>query len=62
MRKPSCTSKVQFRWTPHPVIVTIRENKEDVRVLLNFHCTAITFTVGAFCGVGNGVKPLTSMC
>ena len=27
-------SRVFIRWTPHPVIVTIRDNKDDIRVLL----------------------------
>ena len=29
-----------FKWTPHPVIVTIRDNKDYIRVLLySFHTT-----------------------
>ena len=31
-----------FRWTPHPVIVTIRNNRDYIRVLLYSCCTAIT--------------------
>ena len=33
---------VSFRWTPHPVIVTIRDNKDYIRVLLSAYCTTIT--------------------
>ena len=31
-----------FRWTPHPVIVTIRDNRDYIRVLLYFYYTTIT--------------------
>ena len=31
-----------FRWTPHPVIVTIRDNKDYIRVLLYSYYTTIT--------------------
>ena len=31
-----------FRWTPHPVIVTIWDNKEYIRVLLYSNYTTIT--------------------
>ena len=35
-----CT--VYLRWTPHPVIVTIIDNKDHIRVLLYSHYTTIT--------------------
>ena len=28
---------LEFRWTPHPVIVTIRDNQDIVRVLVYSH-------------------------
>ena len=31
-----------FRWTPHPVIVTIRDNRDCIRVLLYSYYTTIT--------------------
>ena len=31
-----------FRWTPHPVIVTTRENRDHIRVLLYSYYTTIT--------------------
>ena len=31
-----------FRWTPHPVIVTIRDNRDYIRVLLYSYYTTIT--------------------
>ena len=31
-----------FRWTPHPVIVTIRDNRDYIRVLLYSSYTTIT--------------------
>ena len=34
--------KIDLRWTPHPVIVTIRDKKEYVRVLLNPYYPTIT--------------------
>ena len=33
---------VDFRWSPHPVIVTIRDNKDYIRVLLYSYYTTIT--------------------
>ena len=33
---------VCFRWTPHPVIVTIMDNKDNIRVLLYSYYTTIT--------------------
>ena len=33
---------VSVRWTPHPVIVTIMDNKDHIRVLLYSYCTTIT--------------------
>ena len=33
---------VYVRWTPYPVIVTIRENRDHVRVLLYAYYTTIT--------------------
>ena len=30
------------RWTPHPVIVAIRDNKDYIRVLLDSYYTTIT--------------------
>ena len=38
--------RVYFRWTPHPVIVTTRENKASVRVRLCSYYT--TFTAKAY--------------
>ena len=32
--KPVQNEEIYFRWTPHPVIVTIRDNSEYIRVLL----------------------------
>ena len=34
--------KAYIRWTPHPVIVTIRDNKDYIRVLLYSYYTTIT--------------------
>ena len=31
-----------FRWTPHPAIVTIRDNRDYIRVLLYSYYTTIT--------------------
>ena len=31
-----------FRWTPHPVIVTLRDNKEYIRALFNPYYPTIT--------------------
>ena len=31
-----------IRWTPHPVIVTIGDNRDFIRVLLYYYCTTIT--------------------
>ena len=31
-----------LRWTPHPVIVTIGDIRDDIRVLLYSHFTTIT--------------------
>ena len=34
---------VSFRWTPHPVMVTIRDNRDYIRVLLySYYYTTIT--------------------
>ena len=30
------------RWTPHPVIVTIRDNRDNIRVLVYSYYTTIT--------------------
>ena len=38
----SSRSQVCVRWTPHPVIVTIRGNKDYIRVLLYSYYTTIT--------------------
>ena len=35
-------SSMSLRWTPHPVIVTIRENRDYIRVLLYSYYTTIT--------------------
>ena len=32
-------SKMYFRWTPHPVIVTVRDNKDYIKVLLYSYYT-----------------------
>ena len=34
--------KLLFRWTPQPVIVTIRNNRDYIRVLLYSYYTTIT--------------------
>ena len=34
-------SSVALRWTPHPVIVTMRDNRDDIRVLLYSQYTTI---------------------
>ena len=39
-RRPACP--VCVRWTPHPVIVTIRDNRDYMRVLLFSYFTTIT--------------------
>ena len=39
--RPVCTTAL-FRWTPHPVIVTIRDNKDYIRVLSYSSYTTIT--------------------
>ena len=33
---------LSLRWTPHPVIVTIRDNRDHIRVLLYSYYTTIT--------------------
>ena len=33
---------ISLRWTPHPVIVTIRDNRDYIRVLLYSYYTTIT--------------------
>ena len=33
---------IWLRWTPHPVIVTIRENRDYIRVLFYSYYTTIT--------------------
>ena len=35
-------SREYIRWTPHPVIVTVRDNRDYIRVLLYFYYTTIT--------------------
>ena len=35
-------SREYVRWTPHPVIVTIRDNRDYIRVLLYSYYTTIT--------------------
>ena len=35
-------NSVYFRWTLHPVIVTLRDNKEGFRVLVHSYYTATT--------------------
>ena len=35
-------SDIDVRWTPHPVIVTIKENKDYIRVLIYSSYTTIT--------------------
>ena len=44
-----------LRWTPHPVIVTIGDNKDYTRVLLYSYCTTITGW-GVFCVVAHMVQ------
>ena len=33
---------ISLRWTPHPLMVTIRDNEEYIRVLLYSYYTTIT--------------------
>ena len=35
-------STISFRWTRHPVIVSIRDNRDYIRVLLYSHYTTFT--------------------
>ena len=37
-----CTAVIEFRWTPHPVIVTLGDNRDYIRVLLYAYYTTIT--------------------
>ena len=48
-----CSSKTQvyFRWTPHPVIVTIRDNRDYIRVLLYSSYTTIKEGGGSSYGI-----------
>ena len=39
---PKALSRVYLRWTPHPVIVTVRDNGDYIRVLLYSYYTTIT--------------------
>ena len=34
--------QILIRWTPHPVIVTLRDNRDHIRVLLYSYYTTIT--------------------
>ena len=36
------TKNIDLRWTPRPVIVTIRDNKDHIQVLLYSYYTTIT--------------------
>ena len=36
--------EIEVRWTPHPVIVAIRDNMEHIRVLLYSYYTTSTST------------------
>ena len=38
----STTNKTLLRWTPQPVIVTIRDDKDYIRVLLHSYYTTMT--------------------
>ena len=58
--KPSCDcSRVFVRWTPHPVIVTIGDNREYIRVLLCSHYTTIPgwgFLLGSLVVLGVHIR------
>ena len=43
-----------LRWTPHPVILTIRDNRDYIRVLLYSYSTTIT---GRGVLLRNGLSP-----
>ena len=36
-----CTIEVELRWTPHPIILPIRDNKDYIRVLLYSYYTTM---------------------
>ena len=38
---PWCLLGKMFRWTLHPVVVAIRDNKDDIRVLLYSYYTRV---------------------
>ena len=38
----SMGSIIRVRWTPHPVIVAIRDNKDKIRILVYFYYITIT--------------------
>ena len=44
---PRFPSNPLIRWTPHPVIVTIRDNRDHIRVLFYSYYTTITGWGGA---------------
>ena len=65
---PGCSKHLQdldrartglfFRWTPHPVIVTIRQNGDHIRVLLylilSYHCYRVGGPPSLFCSFLHG--------
>ena len=42
LKKHQAKNTRYVRWTPHPVIVTIRDNRDYIRVLLYSYYTTIT--------------------
>ena len=48
---------IYVRWTPHPVIVTIRDNKDYIRVLLYSYYTTITGWTLRYTPHTLGLKP-----
>ena len=42
MEAPVLEEVLSIRWTPHPVIVTIMDNKDYIRVLVYSYYTTIT--------------------
>ena len=64
----SGSNAIYFKWTPHPVIVTIRDHRDYIRVLLFFYYTTIAgwgpprlycLELGSSCSRSFGSFPLT---